>query len=65
MQGRSSSDDIVNNSDLILAEIKKLVIDNMQNPDDMIGNLDVTIKKFEEFNGDVKEHPRKLLFKGE
>jgi phospholipid/cholesterol/gamma-HCH transport system substrate-binding protein len=59
------ADSIANNLDSILAEVKAVVKDNRQNFDDIILNLESTSENFKEFSEDVKNHPWKLLFKGE
>ena len=58
-------DNMANNLDGILVEVKSLVVDNRQNLDNIIGNLEATTENFKEFSADVKKHPWKLLFKGE
>lgn len=59
------ADDIANNLDSILVEVKSLVVDNRQGLDNIVGNLEAATKNLEEFSEDVKDHPWKLLFKGD
>ena len=59
------ADQIAANLDTILAEVKSVVVDNRASMDNIILNVEATTKNFEEFSEDVKQHPWKLLFKGE
>ena len=59
------ADEIAANLDTILAEVKAVVVDNRESMDNIILNVEATTKNFEEFSEDVKQHPWKLLFKGE
>lgn len=59
------ADDIASNLDSTLLEIKSLVKDNRQNFDDIILNIEYITENFKEFSQDLKEHPWKLMFKGE
>lgn len=59
------ADNIADNLDGILTEVRSLVVDNRQNLDNIIVNLEATTENFKEFSADVKQHPWKLLFKGE
>lgn len=59
------ADQIANNLDSILAQVKEIVTDNKDNLNDIILNFEATSQNFKEFSDDVKKHPWKLLFKGE
>ena len=59
------ADAIADNMDKILAEVKTLVVDNRQNLNNIITNVEAVTENFKEFSQDVKDHPWKLLFKGE
>ncbi len=57
------AEDIANNLDSILVQIKGVVTDNRQNMDNIVVNLEKTTENFKEFSEDVKKNPWKLLFK--
>ena len=57
------AEDIANNLDNILAQIRGVVADNRQNLDNIVINLEQTTENFKEFSSDVQKHPWKLLFK--
>ena len=59
------ADDIASNLDETLIQIKGLVVDNRQNVDNIILNVESITENFKEFSEDLKEHPWKLMFKGE
>jgi len=59
------ANDIASNLDKTLFEIRTLVTDNRQNLDDIILNIGSITENFKEFSEDLKEHPWKLMFKGE
>ncbi|MFH1798216.1 MAG: MlaD family protein [Candidatus Omnitrophota bacterium] len=59
------ADTIANNLDSILFDIKSVVSGNKQNLNNAVTNLEATTQNFKEFSQDVKEHPWKLMFKGE
>ncbi len=59
------ADDIANNLDRILVEVKSLVVDNRKSIDNIVGNIESTTQNFKEFSDDVKQHPWKIMFKGE
>jgi len=58
------ADQITENLDTILADVKTIVSDNKENVDSIIKNIEMTTENFEEFSADIKAHPWKLLFKG-
>ena len=58
-------ENISENLDGILTEIKSVVTDNRPAMDAIITNMEATTENFKEFSTDVKKHPWKLLFKGE
>jgi ABC-type transporter Mla subunit MlaD len=58
-------ENIAENLDKTLAEVKTLVVDNKDSLDNIIVNLEAVTENFKEFSEDVKNHPWKLLFKGE
>ncbi len=57
------ADEIANNLDGILADVRSVVSDNKQNLDNIVLNLEATTENFKEFSEDVKSNPWKLLFK--
>ncbi|MBD3426616.1 MAG: MCE family protein [Candidatus Omnitrophica bacterium] len=57
------ADQIANNLDSILADIKSVVSDNKDNLDNIIVNLEATSQNFKEFSENVKRNPWKLLFR--
>jgi phospholipid/cholesterol/gamma-HCH transport system substrate-binding protein len=57
------ADEIANNLDSILADIRSVVSDNKQNLNNIVLNLEATTENFKEFSEDVKSSPWKLLFK--
>ncbi|MEA3489977.1 MAG: MlaD family protein [Candidatus Omnitrophota bacterium] len=59
------ADDIADNLDKILVDVKTMVSDNKENVNNIVGNLEATTENFKEFSEDVKKHPWKLLFKGD
>ncbi|RKY42101.1 MAG: hypothetical protein DRP85_04010 [Candidatus Makaraimicrobium thalassicum] len=59
------ADDIADNLDCILAEVRSLVTDNRQGLDNIVGNIEATTMNFKEFSEDIKKHPWKIMFKGE
>lgn len=59
------ADDIANNLDNILVQVKSIVTDNRKSIDSIVVNLEGTSQNFKEFSDDIKKHPWKLLFKGE
>ena len=59
------ADEIAESLDVILSELKSVVVDNRQALDNIVGNVEATTENFKEFSEDVKKHPWKLLFKGE
>lgn len=59
------ADDIANNLDNILVQVKSIVTDNRKSIDNVVVNLEGTSQNFKEFSDDIKKHPWKLLFKGE
>jgi phospholipid/cholesterol/gamma-HCH transport system substrate-binding protein len=59
------ADDIANNLDNILVQVKSIVTDNRKGIDSIVVNLEGTSQNFKEFSDDIKKHPWKLLFKGE
>ena len=66
------ADKIASNLDDTLLEVKSLVtninsmvINNTDNVDAIVLNIEASTQNFKEFTEDVKQHPWKLLFKGE
>ena len=66
------ADKIATDLDDTLLEVKSLVsnvngivINNTENLDAIILNIEASTQNFKEFTEDVKQHPWKLLFKGE
>ncbi|MFH1664758.1 MAG: MlaD family protein [Candidatus Omnitrophota bacterium] len=59
------ADDIANNLDGILVEVKSVVVDNRQKMDSIVTNIESTTENFKEFSADIKQHPWKILFKGD
>lgn len=59
------AENIANNLDKILIDVRSIVSDNKGHVDDIVKNLEVTTENFKEFSEDVKKNPWKLLFKGE
>ena len=59
------ADQIANNLDSILGQVKEIVTDNKDNLNNIILNFEATSQNFKEFSDDVKKSPWKLLFKGE
>jgi len=59
------ADNIANNLDTIITDIKSVISDNRQNLDNIVLNLEATTENFKEFSDDVKKHPWKIMFKGE
>ncbi len=59
------ADDIANNLDQILVEVKSVVVDNRQKLDNIVANIESTTENFKEFSEDIKQHPWKILFKGD
>ncbi len=60
-----TAETIANNLDTILVDVKSIVSGNKQNLNNIITNIETTAQNFKEFSQDVKEHPWKLMFKGE
>ena len=66
------ADKIASNLDDTLLEVKSfatninsMVINNTDNVDAIVLNIEASTQNFKEFTEDVKQHPWKLLFKGE
>ncbi|MFH1878541.1 MAG: MlaD family protein [Candidatus Omnitrophota bacterium] len=62
---RANIDTMITNFKDISIDVKSLFSDNRQKLDNIVINLESTTKNFEEFSSDVKQHPWKLLFKGD
>jgi len=58
------ADAISENLDKTLAEVKTLVADNRAKVDNIAANLEQTSANFKDFSEDIKQHPWKLLMKG-
>lgn len=59
------ADEIADNLNGVLTDVKALVTDNREGINKVVGNLESTTENFKEFSEDVKKHPWKLLFKGD
>jgi len=49
----------------VLEEVKTIMASNKNNFEDIIVNIKAISENFEEFSKDIKEHPWKLLYKGD
>ncbi len=59
------AEEIANSLDHVLKEIDSLVTDNRPEFEAIIISLKQTTQNFDEFSKDLKQHPWKLMFKGE
>jgi ABC-type transporter Mla subunit MlaD len=62
-QAQSITKDVSTQVNKLVATLNSTVEDNKGNISQIVKNLEVTSKNFEEFSDDIKRHPWKLLIK--
>ena len=61
----SNLDDTLTQVKSLVSNVNGIVVNNDENIDAIISNIEISTQNFKEFTEDVKQHPWKLLFKGE
>ena len=56
---------LMKQAEKIMDGVKDIVSDNKENVDNIVLNLEATTQNFKEFSEDVKQHPWKIMFKGD
>ena len=58
------ADEIAENLNRVLGDVKTIVSGNRRKVDGIVTNLEMTSANFRDFSEDIKQHPWKLLMKG-